>query len=196
VPSVLGTGPMSAAVHRFLSANQDRLVDELIDWVRLPSVAGVAEHEVDLARSANWLAAALRASGFPSVEVWPVEGGPAVYAEWCAAAGAPTVLVYSHHDVRAAKAEQWEQTSPFAAVLRDGYVYDQQQEHELHSHRLSPPARYSRTVVRHAPGTPPRPPASRRGIPRGIACRRTAEPGPTGRRRCCLSPQSSAEAPP
>jgi hypothetical protein len=171
VPSVLGTGPMSAAVHRFLSANQDRLVDELIDWVRLPSVAGVAEHEVDLARSANWLAAALRASGFPSVEVWPVEGGPAVYAEWCAAAGAPTVLVYSHHDVRAAKAEQWEQTSPFAAVLRDGYVYDQQQEHEL-------------------------PPASRRGIPRGIACRRTAEPRPTGRRRCCLSPQSSAEAPP
>jgi acetylornithine deacetylase/succinyl-diaminopimelate desuccinylase-like protein len=127
----------NAGVHRFLSANRDRFVEELVDWVRLPSVAGVPEYEVDLVRSANWLAGALRATGFPEVEVWRVEGGPAVYAQWCAAPGAPTVLVYSHHDVRVAKAEQWEETSPFEAVLRDGYLYGRgvsDAKGQVHSH--------------------------------------------------------------
>jgi acetylornithine deacetylase/succinyl-diaminopimelate desuccinylase-like protein len=33
------------------------------------------------------------------------------------------VLVYSHHDVRAAKDEQWEETPPFEPAVRDGYLY-------------------------------------------------------------------------
>ncbi|WP_433201119.1 M20/M25/M40 family metallo-hydrolase [Dactylosporangium sp. CS-047395] len=107
----------------YLRANRDRLIDELMEWIRLPSVAGVPAHDPDLARSANWLAARLREIGFPAVEVWPTGGGPAVYAEWCAAPGAPTVLVYSHHDVRAAKDEQWDQTAPFQPAVRDGRVY-------------------------------------------------------------------------
>jgi acetylornithine deacetylase/succinyl-diaminopimelate desuccinylase-like protein len=84
----------------------------------------VPEHEPDLQRSANWLAGAFRETGFPTVEVWPTDGGPAVFAEWPSPdPGAPTVLVYSHHDVRAAKDELWQQTKPFEPVLRDGRVY-------------------------------------------------------------------------
>nr|WP_296067973.1 M20/M25/M40 family metallo-hydrolase [uncultured Actinoplanes sp.] len=110
-------------VHDYLAAHRSDLIEELVGWLRLRSVAGLPQHAVDLTRSANWLAAALRATGFPTVEVWPVEGAPAVYAEWCAAPGAPTVLVYSHHDVRAAKDEQWEETPPFEPAVRDGRVY-------------------------------------------------------------------------
>ena len=114
---------MSGPVHDYLADHRDRIVDELVGWVRLRSVAGVPEHEIDLLRSANWLAGALRDTGFPTVEVWGTEGPPAVYAEWCAAPDAPTVLVYSHHDVRAAKDEQWEETPPFEPTLRDGRLY-------------------------------------------------------------------------
>lgn len=71
-------------------------------------------------RSAHWLAGVLRETGFPTVEIWE---GATVYAEWCAAPGACTVLVYSHHDVRAAKDGQWQETAPFSAVLRDGRVF-------------------------------------------------------------------------
>jgi acetylornithine deacetylase/succinyl-diaminopimelate desuccinylase-like protein len=110
-------------VHDYLAGHRDQLVDQLVGWVRLRSVASVPEHEVDLIRSANWLAGALRETGFPTVEVWRTEGGPAVYAEWCAAPGAPTVLVYSHHDVRPAKDEQWEETPPFEPALRDGRLH-------------------------------------------------------------------------
>jgi acetylornithine deacetylase/succinyl-diaminopimelate desuccinylase-like protein len=110
-------------VRDFLAAHRMDLTDELMDWIRIPSVAGQPDHAPDLIRSANWLAAALRDIGFPTVEVWEADGAPAVYAEWCAAPDAPTVLIYSHHDVRAALVDQWQETDPFTPVLRDGRVY-------------------------------------------------------------------------
>jgi acetylornithine deacetylase/succinyl-diaminopimelate desuccinylase-like protein len=111
----------SASDH--LDAHRGQILDELIGWARIRSVAGLPEHEIDLRRSANWLAGALRGTGFPVTEVWGPPDAPAVYAEWCAAPGAPTVLVYSHHDVRAAKDEEWEETPPFEPTLRDGRLY-------------------------------------------------------------------------
>ena len=114
---------MATPIREHLERQGEGFVADLTGWVRLRSVAGVAEHEIDVKRSANWLAAALRETGFPAVEVWDTEGGPAVYAEWCADPGTPTVLVYSHHDVRAAKDEQWEETPPFEPARRDGYLY-------------------------------------------------------------------------
>ena len=110
-------------IQEYLTAHRAQLVENLSEWVRLPSVGGVPEHEMDMLRSANWLAAATREIGFPVVEVWTTEGGPAVYAEWCAAPGAPTVLIYSHHDVRAGKDETWDQTPPFEPALRNGRLY-------------------------------------------------------------------------
>lgn len=114
---------MPSEIHSFLNDRRDRLAEELCEWLRLRSVAGVPEHVPEVIRSAHWLAGRLRDLGFPMVEIWPAEGTPTVYAEWCAAPGAPTVLVYSHHDVRAVKDEQWSETGPFEPVLRDGYVY-------------------------------------------------------------------------
>ncbi|XVS62210.1 M20/M25/M40 family metallo-hydrolase [Actinosynnema sp. CA-299493] len=118
-----GDGEVTGRVRGYLAEHRDRVVEELIGWVRLRSVAGESEHDVDLTRSAKWLAGALREVGFPVVEEWGATGWPAVYAEWCEAPGAPTVLVYSHHDVRAAKDWQWEETPPFEPTLRDGRLY-------------------------------------------------------------------------
>jgi acetylornithine deacetylase/succinyl-diaminopimelate desuccinylase-like protein len=115
--------PTAEHLHDYLNEHRAQLIDELTGWIRIPSIAGVPDHEVDLARSANWLSARLKEIGFPTVETWPTDTGPAVYAEWCAAPGAPTVLIYSHHDVRAAKHDQWDQTPPFEPALRQGRLY-------------------------------------------------------------------------
>lgn len=109
--------------HAWLQANRDKLIHELSGWVRIPSVAGPSEHEADLRRSAQWLVAALRETGFPTVEVWRPDSTPAVWAEWCAAPGAATVLVYGHHDVRTVKEELWDQCAPFDPVVREGRLY-------------------------------------------------------------------------
>jgi acetylornithine deacetylase/succinyl-diaminopimelate desuccinylase-like protein len=110
-------------IHGFLAEHRGELITQLADWVRVPSVAPIPENHIDVLRSAKWLAGTLRATGFPTVEIWSPDEAPAVYAEWCAEPGAPTVLVYSHHDVRAGKAEGWQETAPFQPVLRDGFLY-------------------------------------------------------------------------
>ncbi|MFD7654500.1 M20/M25/M40 family metallo-hydrolase [Actinosynnema sp. NPDC059797] len=114
---------MTSAVREYLDAHRERFTGQLVEWCRIPSVAALPEHEVDVVRSANWLAAAFRELGFPEVEVWSAGGAPAVFARWCAAPGAPTVLVYSHHDVRPAGSGRWEETAPFEPAVRDGFVH-------------------------------------------------------------------------
>src|SRR5919205_2187211 len=117
--------PMDAddRVRSHIAAQTPLLLERLTEWVRIPSVAGVPERKHNLTRSANWLAGELRGAGFPSTEIWEGADGPAVFAEWSAAPGAPTILIYSHHDVRAVKEENWDQTSPFDPVIRDGRLY-------------------------------------------------------------------------
>ena len=119
-----GTGHDGAARLRALArSRRAELERRLAEWVRVPGVLGMPEHQVDLLRSAHWLAAEFREAGFPVAEVLPTGASQAVYAEWCAAPGGPTVLVYSHHDVRAAKPENWSMTAPFEPVLREGRLY-------------------------------------------------------------------------
>ncbi|MFD0485329.1 M20/M25/M40 family metallo-hydrolase [Kineococcus sp. GCM10028916] len=112
-----------ALVRAHAVENRDDLLAHLTGWVRIRSVSADPDNSPDMIRSAHWLAAVLRDTGFPEVEVWRTEGAPAVFARWHAAPGAPTVLVYSHHDVRPAEDDHWEQTPPFEPALRDGKLW-------------------------------------------------------------------------
>lgn len=107
------------AVRAFVAEHRSRLVEELSAWLRIPSISADPEHADDVARSADWLAQRLVRAGFPTVEIWPTEGLPAVYAEWPSDdADAPTVVLYGHHDVQPADPiELWE-TSPFEPLVR------------------------------------------------------------------------------
>jgi acetylornithine deacetylase/succinyl-diaminopimelate desuccinylase-like protein len=85
----------------FVRAHLDDLHADLDAWLRIPSISADPAHAPDVAASAEWLAAALRRTGFPVVEVWETAGAPAVYAEWPSGDdGAPVALVYGHHDVQ------------------------------------------------------------------------------------------------
>lgn len=99
-------------------------VDELKSWLAIASVSADPARHADVARSAEWLAACLRRTGFPVVEVWPTgtiaePGLPTVFAEWpAAAADAPAVLVYGHHDVQPGEPREEWLTDPFVPVIR------------------------------------------------------------------------------
>ncbi|MGH3907686.1 MAG: M20/M25/M40 family metallo-hydrolase, partial [Pseudonocardiaceae bacterium] len=106
-----------------VEARADRFLDDLRDWLAIPSIGAHPEHHGEVARSALWLADALRLDGWPTVQVWSgdSQGGsylPAVYACWPAAdPEAPTVLVYGHHDVQPVDPlDAWEHP-PFEATL-------------------------------------------------------------------------------
>ena len=110
-------------LHRAVREHRREFVDQLAEWVRIPSIAGDPEFADALPRSANFAAGLCRAVGFPRVEVWPQGDTFAVFAEWRADAAAPSVLVYSHHDVRAIIGEAWRETHPFTPVERDGRLF-------------------------------------------------------------------------
>jgi acetylornithine deacetylase/succinyl-diaminopimelate desuccinylase-like protein len=119
----MSTTPDSA-VRTYIDRHRAAFLDDLMEWLRIPSVSAQPEHAPDVRRSAEWLAARLTGTGFPTVEVWPTPGAPAVFAEWpCDDPGAPVVLVYGHHDVQpAAREDGWDQ-DPFAPEIRDGRLY-------------------------------------------------------------------------
>ena len=91
---------------------------DLDAWLRIPSVSAQPVHAADVRRSAEWLAAKFGELGFPTVEIWETPGHPAVFAEWPSDdAGAPTVLVYGHHDVQPVDPlELWEKP-PFEPTI-------------------------------------------------------------------------------
>ena len=89
------------SVRAAVESGAERFVAELIEWLRIPSISGDPDNEADVRRSAEWLAQTLRTTGFPTVEVLETAGLPAVFAEWPSDdEGAPTVVVYGHHDVQ------------------------------------------------------------------------------------------------
>ncbi|GAA1830650.1 M20/M25/M40 family metallo-hydrolase [Agromyces salentinus] len=109
-------------VRRFLRDRTASMVSELSEWVRIPSIAAVPEHAIDVRRSARWLAGAFRTMGLRTQLIGTGET-EAVLARLHVDDRLPTVLVYSHHDVRHAKPEEWAETHPFEPVLRDGRLF-------------------------------------------------------------------------
>ncbi|MFE9422971.1 dipeptidase [Kitasatospora sp. NPDC006697] len=113
-----------SVVRSFIDEHQAGFLADLADWLRIPSVSADPARAGEVRRSAEWLAAKLRETGFPVAEVWETDGLPAVFAEWPSGEpDAPTVLVYGHHDVQPAdRADGWA-TDPFEPTRVDGRLY-------------------------------------------------------------------------
>ncbi|MDH5293390.1 MAG: M20/M25/M40 family metallo-hydrolase, partial [Acidimicrobiia bacterium] len=98
--------------------------DMLADLVRIPSVSAAGFPSDEVRRSAAFIADMLVARGFSGVELLELDGAhPAVYGEIPGPDGAPTVLLYAHHDVQPpGPIEEWE-TGPFEPFVKDGRMY-------------------------------------------------------------------------
>jgi acetylornithine deacetylase/succinyl-diaminopimelate desuccinylase-like protein len=97
---------------------------DLEAMVRIPSVSAPAFDATQVERSAAFVAGLLRDAGMPEVEILRVEGGaPAVVARRPAPAGAPTVLLYAHHDVQPPGDPALWDTPAFEPVERGGRLY-------------------------------------------------------------------------
>lgn len=92
--------------------------------VRVPSVSADPDADDQVHASAALVAQLARDAGAETVETLSVDGGaPAVVASWPPPAGAPTVLLYAHHDVQpTGPVVEWT-SDPFVPTERDGRLY-------------------------------------------------------------------------
>ena len=109
----------SDPVRRYVDEHAQDFLDQLLEWLRIPSVSADPGRATDVRRSAEWLAAAFRDTGFPTAEVWDTAGLPSVFAEWPAVdPDAMAVVVYGHHDVQPADPVELWDSPPFEPQLR------------------------------------------------------------------------------
>jgi acetylornithine deacetylase/succinyl-diaminopimelate desuccinylase-like protein len=96
---------------------------DLEDLVRIESVWADPGRRDEVHRSAQAVADLLSQAGFGDVRIVSEGGAPAVIAHHPAPAGAPTVLLYAHHDVQPeGDRDQWA-SPPFEPTERDGRLY-------------------------------------------------------------------------
>jgi acetylornithine deacetylase/succinyl-diaminopimelate desuccinylase-like protein len=96
---------------------------DLDDLVRIQSVWADPVRRDEVHRSAEAVAKLLADAGFGDVQIVSEGGAPAVIARHPAPPGAPTVLLYAHHDVQPeGDPTQWH-TPPFEPTERDGRLY-------------------------------------------------------------------------
>jgi len=99
------------------------LRSDLEALVRIPSVSAAAFDAGQVERSAQAVAALLATAGMPEVEILRAGGAPAVVARRPGPEGAPTVLLYAHHDVQPPGDPDLWQTPAFEPVERQGRLY-------------------------------------------------------------------------
>jgi acetylornithine deacetylase/succinyl-diaminopimelate desuccinylase-like protein len=114
---------MSAQTDVFVRSHEGRFLEELKDFLRIPSISTLPEHRGDIDRASNFVAEKLGAAGLENIEIIPTDKHPLVYADWLHAPGKPTVLCYGHYDVQPADPLELWKSPPFEPSIRDGNIY-------------------------------------------------------------------------
>ena len=107
-----------------IAADMPRVVAELERLVRIPSMGYPDYDPANVRASAEATKEIMEDAGVETARLLELDGGhPAAFGELAGPEGAPTVLLYAHHDVQPeGPLDQWE-TPPFEPVVKDGRMY-------------------------------------------------------------------------
>lgn len=106
-----------------ISLHKDQYLEELMEFLRIPSISALREHKSDVLQAAKWLSNSLEKVGMENIEIIETDGHPIVYADWLHAEGKPTVLVYGHYDVQPADPLHLWETPPFEPTIREDKIF-------------------------------------------------------------------------
>jgi len=110
-------------ITKYIDENRQRFLDELFDFIRIPSVSAKPEHKKDMARATEFIKDKLLEAGADKAEVFPTQGHPIVYGEKMVDKDAPTILVYGHYDVQPAEPFELWDSPPFEPEIRNEKIY-------------------------------------------------------------------------
>lgn len=105
-----------------LTANKQSALDELFQFLSIPSVSADSAFQPAMLQCADFVLKAMESAGL-AAEIIPTKGHPIVYGERIEDASLPTVLVYGHYDVQPPDPLDLWTTPPFEPQIRDGKIY-------------------------------------------------------------------------
>ncbi len=107
----------------YYSEHRDAFLNGLIEFLRIPSISTLPEHQPDVRKAAEFVVSELSASGMENAGLIEGHGNPLVYGEWTGAAGKPTLLMYGHYDVQPPDPlDEWK-TPPFEPTIRGEDIF-------------------------------------------------------------------------
>ena len=114
---------MDSRVIDFIDKNRERFIEELKEFLRIPSISTDPGHREEVRRCAGYVKEELQRIGISDARVCETAGHPIVYGQWLQAAGKPTVLFYGHYDVQPVDPVSLWQSPPFEPEIRNGEIY-------------------------------------------------------------------------
>lgn len=107
----------------YLEANTPRYLEELMEFLRIPSISSLPEHTTDVQRAAEWVSERLSTAGIEDVQILPTEGHPVVYGQWLHAPDKPTIMIYGHFDIQPVDPLELWTNAPFDPVIKAERIY-------------------------------------------------------------------------
>lgn len=104
--------------------NQNRFLETLKEFIRIPSISTDPEMKQEIQNAANWIADYLCKLGIEHVQVFQTACHPIVYGDYLKNGDdKPTILVYGHYDVQPAEPlELWE-SNAFEPTIRHNALF-------------------------------------------------------------------------
>jgi acetylornithine deacetylase/succinyl-diaminopimelate desuccinylase-like protein len=110
-------------VIKYAKGNKKRYLEELYEYLRIPSVSALSKHKKDMEKCSKFVAAKMKDAGMKNIKIISTEGHPLVYSEWLEAKNKPTVLIYGHYDVQPVDPIELWNNDPFDPVIKRGKLY-------------------------------------------------------------------------
>ncbi len=110
-------------VKHYVVNNQQRILDELFGFLRIPSVSAREENKADMLKAAEFVKDAILQAGATRADIYPTAGHPVVYGERIISEKLPVVLVYGHYDVQPVEPLELWNSKPFEPEIRDGKIW-------------------------------------------------------------------------
>ena len=111
-------------VINYIENNKENFVNELIEFLRIPSISNNPENKHDMVKCAEWVRDNMKKAGLENIKIFNTDGHPVVYGDWLnAGIDKPTILIYGHYDVQPVDPLELWTNPPFEPVIKNNIIY-------------------------------------------------------------------------
>ncbi len=107
----------------YIQTHKERFLNELFDFLRIPSVSADTNHVPDMWTAAEFVIEKLLSAGLSTAEIHKTAGHPIVFAEKIINKDLPTILVYGHYDVQPADPVELWDSPPFEPTIKKTAIH-------------------------------------------------------------------------